>query len=313
MANTTSLTPTLLEKGLNEVFYQKYGETTLGMIMSDEVFNFNNVSIGMSETDLALAAVSEFLVTEEQKNLNRDEILERGSTIYQHDIYSNGFDISYKMLLADETGQNMIEQAAQLGQAARQSQEKQRMGVLRNGGTTVGLDGVSLFNDSHPLADGTTQDNDIAFNTNLYTTLKDMMSTLRQQVQYNGDLSIAKDPKMLLCTEANFDSVIEVVEAENIPNASNNNEINFISKKFPGLKVGWNPYLGTRFGGDDKDLFMVTDKTNHKLKVMVREGINTWMNPWTENDNIVTKYNAKYVESSGFSDYLGTVRGQSAA
>jgi len=313
MANTTSLTPTLLEKGLNEVFYQKYGETTLGMIMSDDVFNFNNVSIGMSETDLALAAISEFLVTEEQANLNRDEVLERGSTIYQHDIYSNGFDISYKMLLADETGQNMIEQAAQLGQAARQSQEKQRMGVLRNGGTTIGLDGVPLFSDSHPLADGTTQDNNVAFNTNLYTTIKDMMSVLRQQVQYNGDLSIAKDPSMLICTEDNFDSVIEVVEAENIPNATNNNEINFISKKFPGLKVGWNPYLGTRFGGEDKDLFMVTDKTNHKLKVMVREGINTWLNPWTENDNIVTKYNAKYVESSGFSDYLGTVKGQSSA
>jgi len=140
-----------------------------------------------------------------------------------------------------------------------------------------------------------------------------MMSALRSQRQYRGDLSIAVDPAILLCTEANFAEVIEVVDAINIPNASNNNEVNFLSRKFPNLKVGYQPYLGTIYGGNDKDLFLFADKMDHYLKVIIREALNTWDKNWNESNNLDREFNAKYVETFGFSDYLGTVRGKSAA
>lgn len=311
MVNTTGVTPGLLIKGLNEVFWQEYDKTTTGRIKSNEVFNMQSVDRGMSETDVALAAVSEYQITEEQGNINRQLVKERGQTLYQHDILTSGFDISYKMLLADETGQNSIDQAAQLGRAGRESQDKKRFSILRDN-VLIGLDGKTLFAPDHPLAKGGTQSNEIAFNATLYQTIKDVQRVLRDQKQFNEELSIGSDGEMLIATSANWAEIIEVTDAEHIPNSTNNNEINFISKKFPGLKVRWTPYLGSEFGGTDNKFIMLSGKTNHKLKVLTRESLNIWMNDWKEHDNIVSRFNAKYVESFGFSDYLGTVRGASS-
>jgi len=309
MANTTGVTPGLLIKGLNEVFHQKYGEKTIGMIDSNAVMNFRTVTRGMTDTDVVLAGIGDFKEVAEQANIPMEEVLERGQTIYQHKLYADGFAISYKMMLADETGGNTLEMAAQLGQAARQIQEKLRMSVLVNGGTKVGLDGVPLFSKVHPLADGTVQANDIDWTTDLYTTVKLAISALRRQKSYNGKISLAKDPVMVLCPEALFAPMIEATKARNYPSATNSSFASYISEIFPGLQVGWNPYLGAEFGGSDDKFYVLSDKTNHRLKVFIREAVNTWNTPWQDNDNIQMEYKCKFAESAGFSDYMGVVRG----
>lgn len=310
-ANTRALTPELEEKGLNKVFAREYGRSVKGKVRSSDVFNIETHTIGLTETDLALAAVSEFGPTAEQRNINKDEVLQRGTTLYEHELYTNGITQSYKQVKGDETGTNMVRRVSQLAKAGRETQEKKRFGVLRD--NPIVLDGKTLFATDHPLADSSSQSNDISFTTDIYTTIKLMMSALRSQRQFKGDLSIAVDPVMILCTEANYDEVIEVVAAKNAIQSTDDNATNFIRTIFPGLSIGWNPYLGTQYGGNDKDLFMMADKMDHELKVMLREAINTWTKGWEMADNLDREFNAKYMESFGASDYLGLVRGKSAA
>ena len=194
--NTRSITPGLEIKGLNEVFAKEYDKKVVGRVKSEDVFNIDTQTIGMSETDLALAAVGEFQATAEQKNINKDKVLERGQTLYEHAVYTNGITQSYQQWLADETGKNMVQRVSQLAKAARESQDKKRFGVLRDNPTV--LDGQNLFSTAHPLADGSTQSNDISYATSLYDTVKAMMKALGDQTQFQGDLAIPVDPKMIL-------------------------------------------------------------------------------------------------------------------
>ena len=304
MPNTTGVTPGLLLKGLNEVFYQNYLTSPAGMITSDEIFKFTTIDRGMTETDLALAGVGEFTTFGEQQNIPKQEVKERGTTVYQMDLFANGFDVSYKMLLADEAGRNTIDMAAELGRAARTTQEKNRLAVLRLAATTTGIDGKALCATDHPLANGGTYGNLVATAFS-YKTVKDMLQVLRQQQNYQG-LAMPEDGAILVTGTALYDEAIEITKAEGIPGSANN-DASFLSRAFPGLRVGYNPYLDATYGGSDTKFYILAP--SRKLKVFIREGINTWMNDWNENANIVTKYNAKYAETAGFSDYYGVVQG----
>ena len=303
MSNTTGITPTLLEKGLNEVFYQNYSKLSIGEITSADLFKFSTFDSGISATDLALAGVGKFQILSEDANIRRDVVRERGSTLYEADIYDNGFDISYKMLLADATGRNVIPQAAELGLAGKATQELNRFSVLRNAAVTLGLDGVALIG-THTLATGGTFSNDVATALS-YATIKAMILKLQTQLNFQG-LPMGEDPKFLVVPPALFAQAIEITQAVNIP-GSGNNDSSYISQIFPGLRVGWCPYISAAQGGSDTKFYMFGD--SRKLKVFIREAMNTWMNPWQTQNNIVTRYNAKYAEVAGFSDWYGVVRG----
>lgn len=307
MATTTSIAPALLEKGLNEVFLHSYSKTSVGKILSDSIFKFTNLTSGIQEKDVAYAGVGRFGVLGEQENIPRDEITELGSTIYDIDIFAEGVDFSYKMKLGNRYG-DFMEQVSKLGQAARDTQEANRFEVIRKSTVTVGYDGKALCASDHPTATGT--ESNLVSSAVSYDSIKAGIKLFQERRDYRG-LSISEDPTILLCPSAMWDEVVEITGAVNMPGGAagdgDRNEVNFLSTKFPGLRVVWTPYIGAKeSGGSDTHVYLISD--SHKMKVFTREAINTWMSPWKDNDDIVTKFNAKYAEAAGFSDWLGIVR-----
>ena len=302
MSITTSITPTMLEKGLNEVFSQRYGMTAQGMLRSSDLFKFTTLTQGIQEKDLATSGVGRFPIHGEEENVNKDTAQELGSTTYDIDIFANGVDISYKMMLGNRYDKAM-EDVADLGDMAKDTQEFNRFAVLRNATTTTGYDGVALCATTHPLETGTASNFvNTAFS---YDTLKEMVQLFNKAKNYRGG-SIADDPEMLIVPAELWERAVEITEAELIPGSANN-DVNFFSKKFPGMKVKWCPYIGAEHGGSNTKFYMTSRR--HKMKVFVREALNTWMTPWDKNENIVTSFKAKYAEVAGFSDWRGVVCG----
>lgn len=134
------------------------------------------------------------------------------STMHQGDTvtfvalrYDNGYNITWELVQDDQynvfkgLGANN-KSATMLGRGCRATVETECAKVLNNGFTNVGYDGVSLFNNSHPLAEGGTSDN---LTTGALTdlTLKEACILMRDQVDEAG-IKIAARPKQLIVPPA---------------------------------------------------------------------------------------------------------------
>lgn len=309
MITTTSITPQLLEKGLNEVFMHGYNQSSIGQIMSDRVFKFQNLSNGLQETDAAYAGIGLFDTIGENENVPLDFVTELGTTTYDIDIFSKGVGFSYKHKLGNRYDL-FKDNVNMLAKRARQTQEINRFAVLRNSTSTLGYDGKALCATDHPTYVGTTSN--LVNAAVSYESIKTAIQAFRDQVDYRG-VPMPEDPHTLICPSDIWDDVVEFVGAENLPGGGagdgDRNEVSFLATKFPGLRVVWTPYIGTSSvwsGGSNSHAYLISD--SHKMKVLTREAINTWMTPWQDNDNIVTEFKAKYAETAGFSDWLGIVR-----
>lgn len=312
-ANTihTGIRPETLQEGLYEVFDEGYAlDKEPSQAVSSDIFNMK-MSKKASESDLKKGRVGEFTAPGEGEVTPKEVINELHKTTYSHDTFRRSVHITYEAL-QDQLYSEMQSEVKDLGEAARFTQEKNRFGVFRNITTTNGGSGKPLAAADHALSTGT-QGNIV---TGTFTTVeaaqakvKEAITKFRRQKDYNLK-SIPGKPSILLTSITLHALMVEATKSKLIP-GSNNNEPNYISELFPGLKVMWSPYYGSEYGGSDTAATLIGSR--HKLNVFVREKINTWMNPWKDSDAIVTKFNAKYRESVGFSDYLGIVHITGAA
>ncbi len=298
----TSVTPNTLLEGLREVFTDSYKlEKEPLQAVSTDIFNFYG-SKKNSEDFQKVSGVGEFgAVAEEDPTpiVKRDEI---HKTSFSHSTFRKGVGISYEAL-EDQLYNEMKDHVQQLGIAARFTQEKNRFAVIRNITTTLGSDGKALAATDHPLKDGSTQSNLVTGAVTL-DKLKEMVQKLREQKDWNSKL-IGGTPRKFLTAPANHAEILELTKSK-LKAGTANNDLNYFSEVFPGLRVAFSPMVGTAVtGGSDTGVTLIGSR--NKLITVIREKLKTWMNPWNESSDIVTKFNALYRESVGFADYIGVV------
>lgn len=301
----TGLTPETLEEGLREVFSDSYKkELEPSEISSKEIFNIFS-SKKHAEDFQKVSGIGRFTAVGEREVTPSEVREELAKTRFKHSTFRKAIPISFEEL-DDQLYADMKNSIEELGISARESQEYNRMAVIRNITTTVGSDGVALASNSHPKKSGTAD--------NLFTgavdlaMLKSMVNAMRLQTDYTGK-KVGGTPKLFLTSAKNHDEILELTKSK-LKAGTPNNDLNYFSEVFPGLQVKWNAYIGSDEGGSDTGVTLLGSR--HKLNLVIRRKIQTWTNPWKTQDDIVTKFNAMYRESVGFADYIGVVHATGA-
>lgn len=176
-----------------------------------------------------------------------------------------------------------------MGYKGRLSQDNYAFDRWSLGFTTVVTnDAVAWFSNSHTTIDGTTVDN---LETGVLTAanLETLIISLGRQVQQDGTLGY-HHARLLLVPLNLLKESTEIVDSELLAGTGNNN-INYLSKRYPGLEVKFSPFL------DDTSTtayFLAGDR--HSCKRWVREDVHTNYISWENSKNWVGSYQAGYRE-----------------
>jgi hypothetical protein len=121
------------------------------------------------------------------------------------------------------------------------SQQRNAFGVYSLGFTTqLTIDGVALFSNSHINQNGDTVDN---LETGALTdpNLNIMVNSLRTQLSQTG-VVMGYEPKFLLTPSILHQSGMAVAKSV-LRAGTGNNDLNYFSEMYPGMKVVYSPFL----------------------------------------------------------------------
>ncbi len=214
--------------------------------------------------------------------------------------YAQGISIS-KQLFDDNMHGVWAADVADFAVQAKNTQDATAFGLFRTGFTTaLTADGVSIFNDAHPLIGGGTQDNkDTAALTP--TSLNTAIVALGEQKNQAGVISGAA-PSVLLVPLALWKHAREITDSALIADSGNNN-IN-VYRSALGITVWTSHWLGAAAGGSDTAWFLLAQ--NHGFTRLVRQGVETALTDWRYSSNLTYFYQANYRENYFCADYAGS-------
>lgn len=302
MGVNNSLMTETIEEGLDEVFYDSYGEEKLPNFASiGDVFREKG-SKKHAEYDLEVRGVGRFREKGEEEDIFEDDIEEKYKTTYTHAEYANSVPISYAQV-QDQLYGLIEENVGELGEAAMDTQYFNAFSIFRNAFSTsfLGADAKPLIADDHPRDFGGVLDNKLTTKLSP-SALETAIQMLAEQKSHSKRL-IRNVPNCLLVTPRLFPLAVQITGAESIPLSANNGP-NVFSSKY-NIYVKQSPYIGTIEGGSD-DYWFLLGKRN-KLKRYIRQKLMTWVTPWSQSRKMTTFYNAYFRESYGWSSPIGIV------
>jgi len=206
--------------------------------------------------------------------------------------YGRGFSVSDE-LIKDGKFNLIGDMARKLAKSAKESQEINFMSLFNNGfsgGTETTADGVTIFNSAHTLPSGGTFRNVLSTPADLsVTSLEQMLQDF--ETQFVGDSGIIYNPapKILLVNPSNKRKALELIGSDLKADTADNNMNSF---KQEGLRVISSPHLT-----DSDAWFMLAAPSEHGLRVVVREALNTESKSEFDTDSM--KFKAKYREVIG--------------
>ena len=169
----------------------------------------------------------------------------------------------------------LAEFVAQIGAAATRKLNADAYGVLAGGFSDSGPDGVSLFDASHPLTDGSTTSN-TSSNALGEANLQASLTTMRREVTPDGVLTATVPTHLIVPPDLEF-TAKELVQSAL---SGTDNQINVLSQK--GLTVLVSPDLT-----DTNDYFLV-DAMNFRCFQFLAKGPSpvTYVDPDSDNYRI---------------------------
>lgn len=176
-----------------------------------------------------------------------------------------------------------------MGYKGRLSQDNYAVDRWALGFTTVTTnDAVAWFSNSHTAINGSTVDN---LETGVLTAanLETLIVRLGRQVQQDGTLGYHQAKTLFLPLNLLKEGT-EIVDSELLAGTGNNN-INYLSRRYPGLEVKFSPFL------DDTSTtayFLAGDR--HSCTRWVNEDVHTNYIPWEISKNWVGSYQSGYRE-----------------
>lgn len=148
-----------------------------------------------------------------------------------------------RTFMADQQQSAVARSVRQATQAWTSSRDRNAMAVYALGFTTqTTIDNVALFSNSHVNANSDTVDNlelGVLSNDNLNV----VVNSLRQQVN-NAGVIVGYEPKFLLTPSFLHQAGMQVAKSV-LRAGTGNNDLNYWSEMYPGMKVVYNPHLDT--------------------------------------------------------------------
>ena len=180
------------------------------------------------------------------------------------------------------------------------SRDRNAFNVYANGfGTTDTIDGVDLFSASHVNDNGDTIDN-LESGALTDTTLNTSVVTLRNQVNQTG-VKVGYEPDFLLCSNSGHKNAMTVAKSV-LRSGTGNNDLNYYSELFPGMKVVYNQFLD-----ETSTVAYFIGAQGHGVTRFVREGLNTTLVGWETQRNDAYIYKLRAREEVDAIEYSGLV------
>ena len=165
-------------------------------------------------------------------------------------------------------------------------------------GTVLTNDAVAWFSNSHTTIDGTTVDNKELGVLNA-TNLETLIISLGRQKNQGGILGHF-DANLLLVPLNLLKDGSEVIDSDLLAGTGNNN-INYLSRKYPGLELKFSPTLD-----DTSTTAYFLASSEHSCKRWVREDVATNYISWDISKNKVGTYQCWFREVVAPVSYEGT-------
>lgn len=172
--------------------------------------------------------------------------------------------------------------------------------VYANGFTTqLTIDGVALFSNTHINQNGNTVDN-LETGALTDTNLNIVINSLRTQLSQTGVI-LGYEPKFLF-TPSILHQTGMIVAKSVLRAGTGNNDLNYFSEMYPGMKVVYSPFLDST----STTAYFVGSST-HGVVRFEREGFFTDLVDWKTNPNDEYVYKMRAREEVDSIEYSGLV------
>jgi len=178
------------------------------------------------------------------------------------------------------------------------SRDRNAFAVYANGFTTqLTIDGVALFSASHVNENGDTVSN---LQTGLLsdTNLNTQVNSLRTQLSQTGVI-LGYEPKFLLTPSILHSTGMQIAKSV-LRAGTGNNDLNYFSEMYPGMKVVYSPFLDAT---STTAYFM--GSSTHGVSRFEREAFFTDLIDWRYADNDEYKYKMRAREEVDSIEYSG--------
>lgn len=186
------------------------------------------------------------------------------------------------------------------------SRDRNAFSVYAGGfATNTTIDGAYVFSNSHTNQNGDTVDNletGVLSDANLNT----VVNSLRTQISQTGVI-LGYEPKFLLTPSVLHKTGMEVAKSV-LRAGTGNNDLNYFSEMYPGMKVVYSPHLDST-----SSTAYFVGSTGHGIQRFEREAFFTELVDWkvATNDSYTYKLRAREevdsIEYSGLVGSSGTV------
>jgi hypothetical protein len=180
------------------------------------------------------------------------------------------------------------------------SRDRNAFNVYANGFTTqTTIDSVATFSNSHVNENGDTVDN-LETGALTDTNLNILVDSLRTQLSQTGVI-LGHEPKALLTPSILHKTGMEVTKSV-LRAGTGNNDLNYFSEIYPGMKVVYSPFLDET----STTAHFLTSST-HGIYRYEREAFFTELVDWKTSENDVYNYKMRAREEVDSIEYCGLV------
>jgi len=205
-----------------------------------------------------------------------------------------------RTFMADQQQSAVSKSVRQETQAWLSTRDRNAFGVYANGFTTqLTIDGVALFSNSHVNENGDTIDN-LETGALSNDNLNIVVNSLRQQINQTG-VKVGYEPKFLLTPSIIHQAGTQVAKSV-LRAGSGNNDLNYWSEMYPGMKVLYSPFLD-----DTSTTAYFVGTSGHDVMRFTREAFFTELTDWRYNDNDQYLYKLRAREEVDSISYVGVV------
>ena len=305
MALKASTSPNVAHTALDFVFYQKFNDyeksKAAGLATSSDPLVFNQETADGDKVIYDQFSTVGYVTQRTNEEAEVAAYSPRVTNNVSLSVleFAQAVDVPRNFMMDEKHGvikQNTIEMA----RSARISQDNYNFDRWALGFTTVVTnDAVAWFSDSHTTIDGTTVDN---LETGVLTAgnLETLIVSLQRQKDQAGKLGY-HHARLLLVPASLLKEACEIVDSDLLAGTGNNN-INYLSRKFPGLEVKYSPFLD-----DTSTTAYFLAGGDHSVNRYVREAVNTNYLSWEISRNRVGSYQVAFREVTNPVSYESTV------
>ena len=180
------------------------------------------------------------------------------------------------------------------------SRDRNAFAVYALGFTTqLTIDGVATFSNSHINDNGDTVDN-LESGALSSTTLNSSIVTFRNQINQTG-VKVGYEPDFLLTSNSDHNNGMTVAKSV-LKAGTGNNDMNYFSELYPGMKVVYNQFLD-----DTSTTAYFIGAQGHGITRFEREALFTTLVGWETQRNDAYIYKLRAREEVDSIEYSGTL------